>query len=694
LKAVLKKIGKKYLYIKHLGGGTYSNVYLVKHTILGEHHVLKIMDYNFIRQKFKDECYKDIKKKFKEIKARFINEARLYKKIDSPNIVKIYDIDMIEGHIDGIEIPYFLMAYIEGSTLANILKNEAPLEMSRVMSISRDVLNALEVIHGSNIIHRDLKPANIMIEKETGRAVLIDFGIARDVVDGAKLTTNGALLGSPGYMAPEQFVDSSETNFATDIYAFGVVLFEMLVGEVPFKGHNFLEIMNAHRKKPVPHISEKKSGLPPGMDDILLKSMAKEPKKRYKSAADFRDALELLREEKKHAPSSSIKYLKYLFYLIIPAIICAVLFFTVLFPGLIKQEKQETFVTFPEPKNPTEFIFKETGRIMPQWEPGIKTDRQDRQYLEYIEAAKVSLQEDDYETAAGLAKKAKAIKDTGEIKQLLEKIKEQKDEDERKNGTRTFNALKENIDLQRYLAFKGKYPGSRYLPELENRLKAADKTLPPEKYWTRPIKKNGKGYYEYTFGKEHNGHIMVYIPGRKIWFDKYEVSWGQFRKFLRAEKIQTPPIKNTQYIHDGDEFPAIASYKNAGEYCKANGFRLPTEDEWEYAAGKGENLYPWGNQSPDIPDAAGNWPANYDCFEDGFKGTAPVKSFAKFASPFGPVNMAGNVWEWVQGRILKGGGFFSDKEELIIKKSKSVETYDREGFRCVKDETQGVENEL
>jgi len=127
-----------------------------------------------------------------------------------------------------------------------------------------------------------------------------------------------------------------------------------------------------------------------------------------------------------------------------------------------------------------------------------------------------------------------------------------------------------------------------------------------------------------------------------------------------------------------------------GKYCKQYGFRLPRVDEWEYAAGKDISTYPWGNE---LPGEKGFWPANFDSLDDegggerdGFEGTAPVKSFESFVSPFGVVNAAGNVWEWVQGRILKGGSFFSSPNDLMIKNSIAGRSKDTHGFRCVKDE--------
>jgi hypothetical protein len=303
--------------------------------------------------------------------------------------------------------------------------------------------------------------------------------------------------------------------------------------------------------------------------------------------------------------------------------------------------------------------------------------RKDEQYQRHIDNVNRLIKNGDYQKAEDELKKARDIKDTDEVKQLSDTIK--KLENERKNGDKEYNAIKDKMNLSKYLEFKRNYQDSIYLPDLRDSLKRADKNLPLEKYWDKTIKKNEKGYYEFTF-EEHNGHRMIYIPERNIWIDKYEVSNLHFKRLSNA-----PSKEKKKFTHDDDEFPAITTYENAINYCKRYSFRLPKEDEWKYAAGKGKYKYPWGDENP---DENGIYRANYSSFEDGAKGTARVKSYDSFCSPFGVVNMAGNVWEWVQGKILKGGAFFSGKENLTIEKRIEGKREAQNGFRCVFDEQQ------
>lgn len=602
LKAVMKKLDKTYEYLKRLGGGEYSNIYLVKHKTSGQEHALKILDYHFLLQKLEKANPAESRRKFKEIKERFVFEAKLYEKIDHPNIVKIHDTGVASAEEEDIEIPYFIMSYVRGSSLDKVIKNEAPFDMDRILSISRDVLSAIEIIHQNHIIHRDLKPANIMIEEETGKAVLIDFGIAKDVLSGPKITTTGALLGTPDYMAPEQFKDSSKVGVKIDIYSFGVVLFEMLMGEPPFIG-NFVELMNAHCKQPIPNVIKKNSDDPIGIQKVVEKAMAKKSNERYSSAREFLDAL------------TQIKY----------------------------------------------------------------GDR--------AKAIRKSKAKNKRRLVAAMAVLIVLLVVVSALFLHQQQIKSEKI-----NGTKNIDRLLLKLDLNGYLGFIKKYPQSIHIPDLKNKLREKDKNLPPEKYWTHSIKRNEKSYYELTFGNEHNGHLMIYIPGKNFWIDKYEVSYRHFRKFLEEKKNTNLPIKGNTIIKEGDEYPFVAAPELAREYCESYGFRLPLETEWEYAANGGQNIdYPWGNQ---LPDEESVYRANfYSKIEgeekDGFEGTAPVKSFEKFSSPFGVVNMAGNVYEWVQEKnIIKGGCFLSKGTDLKIT-AKTDGAGTKRGFRCIKTEAPG-----
>jgi serine/threonine protein kinase len=737
LDAILKKLSKAYSLVRYIGGGEYSNVYLVKLKETGAERALKILDYHYLLTRLKKQNPDSVKVKFEEIKRRFISEARLYKKIYHPNIVDIYETGTLAYPEEGIEIPYFFMSYIKGSSLADIMKERIPLEVDRVIKISSNVLEALEAMHRGKIIHRDIKSSNIMVREDSGEAVIIDFGIAKDIVGGTRLTTTGALLGSPAYMAPEQFIDSSQVGPALDIYSFGVVLFEMLTGDTPFKGNNFIEVMNAHRKHPVPQVSTINPSLPAGADLILARAMAKEPNHRYKTARDFLNSVKQIHAIK---PRTSASKTWFQLFGSITAAVLALMFLKpatldtsatkdggreevktidpvitkTIQPKITKIDKDyktlKNFLTGDsimkqkrnrcrrflntyrnKPKNRKHLdMIEDIETVLKQLNRQINDEKN---YLQAIAEAKKHIADNNFAAASVAITKLKKLKgpDDPAVKQLQQALSTQKIAYDKQNGEVRYNNIKNVITLSSFLDFKKIYPKSIHIPDLKRRLLVADPRLPPETYWPRAIVKNKKGYYEIAFGADFNQHVMVYIPDRKLWIDKFEVSNAQFQRYLKYRKMTTPPNSTSNFIHNGATYPAVVHYAEADKYCSTYGFRLPRIADWEYVAGLRKNNYPWGN---DEPDAGGIWRANFDTLEDGgekdgFNGTAPVDSFQAFASPFGVVNMSGNVWEWVRGNILKGGSFFSTKNDLLINKNRGGRNNDREGFRCIKEENPG-----
>lgn len=782
LKMVMDKIGIDFELLDYIGGGGLAKIYTVRHTLLDEVQALKIMDFNYIFQVFEKANVEDINQEFEKIKNRFINEAKIYRRLSHPNIIKIHKIGFVKYEPKNIDIPYLVMEFVKGKSLKKILKEKSPPDMQTVLKISENVLSALDAIHRSGVIHRDIKPSNIMIKDENGEVVLIDFGLAKDIENGEGLTVSRTAMGTLNYMSPEMFRDSKEISPGTDIYSFGVVLYEMIVGEVPFSG-SFPEIMHGHLNiiTSIPEeFALKNPGLAKGVDRILKKAMAKSVKDRYQSADAFVNDLkeleiELLEIEKgARLKKRKVNRIISLFGIIVLAAFFIIDPFGIIKEGnnnnnsdiqyrehiaftkrfiqsnelekaiaslskakrikdtdeakqleeriIIKQKEnmskdfdglkeflkgdassEEKLLKCREflskhqsvpQKNDITSMVSEINKIYGHLKAEIAADEQ---YQTYIDFVNKFIESGDYEKAIDSLNNAKGIKDTIEVKELLriiEKKQKEKIEFERKNGRKDYDEIKGKINRNRYLAFKKKFPNSIYLQDLRNSLRVVDKTLPPEKYWGKAIKKNSKGYYQLEFGSKYNRHLMIYIPEKNIWIDKYEVSWLQFRSFLDAERIQSPARESGKYIKHGDEFPAVVTYENAERYSKRYGFRLPKEDEWEYAAGKGKFTYPWGDE---LPDENGIYRANFDSLDgmierDGYSGTAPVKTFERFSSPYGVVNMAGNVWEWVQGKILKGGGFFSEKEDLLIQKRNVGKSGIKDGFRCIKDENRNSED--
>jgi tetratricopeptide (TPR) repeat protein/tRNA A-37 threonylcarbamoyl transferase component Bud32 len=217
---------------------------------------------------------------------RFLREARAAAQVRHPHVCPIHDV----GEQDGV--PYVVMEYVEGQSLADRLaghrRYEDPAEAVRLV---RQVAEALEAVHARGLIHRDLKPGNILLDTARG-AILTDFGLARSQQDGEHLTADGALLGTPAYMAPEQVSKTvGPVGPWTDLYSLGVVLYQMLTGRLPFEGQA-LELLYsvAHETPDAP--SKSRPDLDPSLEGIVLRAMARRPDERYRSAREFADALE------------------------------------------------------------------------------------------------------------------------------------------------------------------------------------------------------------------------------------------------------------------------------------------------------------------------------------------------------------------------------------------------------------------
>ena len=302
-KAVFSQMGDSYEYIKFLGKGATSRVYLVYQKHLKQYRALKIMDYEYIHLLMEKESDTDSTVELNERRRRFINEANAYQKIKHPNVAEIYDIRQVKTQRgrEVIEIPYIIMEYVEGVPLSHLLKSQKPLKLEIAAAISVDILDALDAIHKKDIIHRDIKPSNIMIEKGTDKATIIDFGLAKDILEGTPMTSTGMAMGTFLYMSPEQFEDSSKVGPGTDIYSFGVILYEMLTGKPPYTG-NPKELMHNHIYGDIPDIRKVDKDLPRVLNTLIRKAMAKKEKNR----GNVRYYKEILKDFiKKTAPESA-----------------------------------------------------------------------------------------------------------------------------------------------------------------------------------------------------------------------------------------------------------------------------------------------------------------------------------------------------------------------------------------------------
>ena len=220
------------------------------------------------------------------IRTRFTREAQTAAQLGHAHIVPIYDV----GERDGVA--YLVMALISGGNLGALLTREPRLPVEETRRLVCEIADALAYAHLRGVIHRDIKPDNILLDAESGRAVVTDFGIARAMEAGTRLTVTGIAVGTPTYMSPEQAVGERELDGRSDIYSLGVLAYQMLTGRVPFRASNSMALLMKHVTERPRSIAELRPEVPRAMRDAIERSLAKSPEDRWPSAAAFREALE------------------------------------------------------------------------------------------------------------------------------------------------------------------------------------------------------------------------------------------------------------------------------------------------------------------------------------------------------------------------------------------------------------------
>ena len=275
-----QKINGRYEIIKSIGEGGMANVYLAYDTILDRNVAIKVLrgdlanDEKFVR--------------------RFQREALSASSLSHPNIVAMYDV----GEDNGLY--YIVMEYVEGKTLKQLLKKRGSLTLSEAIDIMLQLTDGMAHAHDSYIVHRDLKPQNIMIQDD-GQIKITDFGIAM-ALNSTQLTQTNSVMGSVHYLPPEQAAGKGAT-IKSDIYSMGIIFYELLTGELPFKGDSAVEIALKQMKEPLPDVHKLNNDIPQSIENIILKATAKNPKNRYDDAKSMHnDLLTALNDDRINEP--------------------------------------------------------------------------------------------------------------------------------------------------------------------------------------------------------------------------------------------------------------------------------------------------------------------------------------------------------------------------------------------------------
>lgn len=254
-----------YRIMEQLGQGGMATVYKAYHASLDRYVAIKVL-----HPAFKED---------QNFLSRFEREARVVAKLEHPNIVPIYDYAEHEGQ------PYLVMKYIEGETLKARLQR-GPLSGSEVQHIVESIGAGLAYAHKRNILHRDIKPSNVILENDGG-IYLADFGLARIAQGSESTLTSDVVLGTPQYISPEQALGKKDLDNGTDIYSFGVMIYEMTVGRVPFSADTPFSVIHDHIYAPLPMPSDVNPTISSDLERFLLKSLAKDRADRYKDVGDM-----------------------------------------------------------------------------------------------------------------------------------------------------------------------------------------------------------------------------------------------------------------------------------------------------------------------------------------------------------------------------------------------------------------------
>lgn len=621
----------KYEIIRMIGSGGMGQVYVANHITLASKVAIKVLNTNFIGDD--DE----------EAVERFKREAQATARVDHLNAVKVFDFGAEDN------ICYLVMEFLNGESLRKRLSRAKRLPIPEVVNLIEQVCSVLEVMHRKGIVHRDLKPDNIFFHNQEDREVVkvLDFGIAKvagSTLSEGKLTGTGALLGTPHYMSPEQ-CQGMKLDGRSDLYSFGIIVYELLSGTLPFEAENTLSMLFKHvRDNPV-DIRKVIPDLPQPIADIVMRALEKNPKNRYQTAKEYSQAF-------------------------------------------CEAVQAQTITTSTEAKNSSTITIGKTSDLdiretietamFPKMEGNLDEDIQEEDKNKQYDVSTRS-----HQPAATRPIGRVAINDNSPInKDVYKDVPAIQNQNiEIKPSSLATNPLAKYaipaIALVLIFAIFGVW-----------KISSNFQTNPTTNAVTTPINTASQPTQKDILLKENfvlipattakigtNGSDKdcKYVPDCKIedfekpshevklgayFINKYEVTNAEYYQFTKETGYEIPPNwdKETKQFPSGmDKLPVNQiNWQDAQAYCNWRkkktqiDFRLPTEQEWEYAArGSSEALFPWGNDW-DESFVYGAKPA------DRIKNPASIDvppNNSSDRSPFGIFAMGGNVAEWTDSNF-------------------------------------------
>jgi serine/threonine-protein kinase len=262
----------RYQLLEPIGRGAMGNVYLGRDPLINRLLALKAIDLSIGYESSGLESTME----------SFLREATIAGSLSHPNIVTVFDV----GETDGLA--YIAMEYVRGHHLSEFGAPERLLPVATVLDLISRAADALDYAHRRNVVHRDIKPANIMYDSLSNNLKITDFGIAK-LID-ANRTRTGIVLGTPAFMSPEQ-LEGKNVNGHTDLFALGVSLYQLLTGQLPFRGASMTNLMFVIANEPHQSVTSVRNGLPTWLDAVIDRALAKDPAERFETAAEMAAAL-------------------------------------------------------------------------------------------------------------------------------------------------------------------------------------------------------------------------------------------------------------------------------------------------------------------------------------------------------------------------------------------------------------------
>jgi serine/threonine-protein kinase len=575
-----------YQVVAPLGEGGMASVYKAYHPATERHVALKVLPTEIGGTPL--------------VAERFRQEARVLAQLQHPHILPIFDFGEAGGYA------YIVMPLITTGTLKDVMQGP-PLSYRQIVRIITQIGDALDYAHARGVIHRDVKPSNVLID-ERGNCLLTDFGLTKLAERPADLTHTGTIIGTPAYISPEQGM-GKRVDGRTDIYALGVILYEMATGRVPFRSDTAMAVVIKHINQPLALPRALNPGLPAAIEQVILKALSKDPEDRYATASEMVQAIEVALKEPSPASANPI------------------------WDQTVELRSQEKTEQHPTP------VAARPRVALPAWAPMVGG-------LALIGAlAGLFTLYSSRDQATGRAATQTAAADATSVAATLVAAMPATILAPSTPTSAPSIAAPPSATVVPHTPTSAVPPTSTPTPTLgvgSTRVSVTDGMV---------LAYIPAGEFLMGSSSEDKDANFVEKPQRSVyldayWADRSEVTNAMYALCVQAGECRQPGnfasatrdeyFGNPQYA----DYPVIyISWGDAWRYCQWAGRRLPTEAEWEKAArGADGRIYPWGNIEPSASRA------NFNKIQED---TTDVGAHPEGVSPYGLFDMAGNVAEWV-----------------------------------------------